>query len=67
MRKTRKIPNFGQSRTVRGFLWLPVEIRIRSEAGQTTSTRRWLETASWEEIYTNGKSANFWNKTRWLD
>lgn len=47
-------PEFGDSRIVSAFLWLPLTIRLET---------RWLERATWMEMHKHGE----WNPLRWID
>jgi len=66
MRYESTSPAYGEKRTVTRFCWLPVKIRTYNGIGSTTSSSKWLETASWEEEWTKGRSINFWKKIRWI-
>ena len=67
MRFTKTIPAFGTRRTITKFLWFPTEIWTVYENGAREVERRWLETATWEESWTNGRTGNYWRYIRWID
>jgi len=66
MRFTRTRPKYGTFRTVTKFLWFPIEITVVNDNGTTTYSKRWLETATYEELFTRGRIGDFWKKIRWI-
>lgn len=51
-------PKLGDCREVRGFLWLPMTLN-----GET----RWLETASWREVYGRSFFGWEWIPRNWTE
>lgn len=50
-------PSYGTVRIVTKFLFLPKKEYNHETRKEST---RWLETASWHEVYTRGKFGDFW-------
>jgi len=64
MRKRTRIPNEGELRTIKRFIWWPTSLRIRPKSNVWET--RWLETAEIAQVWYDGHDGGeYWMNTHW--